>query len=271
MYSVLIPVDRKVDRALHQARYAASLAAAGADVAATVLYVVRPGDVDAEDVTFDAVDSAVAAADHLESKDVSVERRVEEGSVVETVIETADELDSQEVVMGGRKRSGLAQVLLGSTVQEVFVSTERPVTITGTEMVLEAGPRTVVVPVDENKSHAEKQAAYVAELGDVDPELRAVVLHVFAGQDYKGAPPHAFEDNEAAVAAADELADQGIDVERVGIGGNVAQTILEEADERDAHGIVMGGRKRTGVQKVLLGSTAQDVLLSADRPVTLTG
>ncbi|MFC6873266.1 universal stress protein [Halobellus marinus] len=271
MYRMLIPVDRKVDRALHQARYAANLAESGADVEATVLYVDPPGNADAVDVVFDSIDAAVGAADHLEAKGVSVERLVEEGSVVETVLRTADELDSHEIVMGGRKRSGVAQVLLGSTVQDVFISTERPVTITGTEMLIEEGPRTVIVPVSENKSHARKQAAYVAELGSAGPDVKAVVLHVFPGQDYKGAPPHSFEDNEAAVEAADDLADRGIDVERVGIGGNVSQKILEAAAERDAHGIVMGGRKRSGVQKVLLGSITQDVLLSADRPVTLTG
>nr|WP_197427964.1 universal stress protein [Halogeometricum sp. CBA1124] len=54
-------------------------------------------------------------------------------------------------------------------------------------------------------------------------------------------------------------------------GGEVERKILRTADERDADGIVMGGRKRSGVQKVLLGSVALDVMLSADRPVTLTG
>jgi nucleotide-binding universal stress UspA family protein len=57
----------------------------------------------------------------------------------------------------------------------------------------------------------------------------------------------------------------------VAIGGEVAHEILEAAEEADIDDIVMGGRKRSGVQKVLLGSTVQDVILSAERPVTVTG
>jgi nucleotide-binding universal stress UspA family protein len=51
----------------------------------------------------------------------------------------------------------------------------------------------------------------------------------------------------------------------------VTRKILAAVEDREADGIVMGGRKRSGVQKALLGSIAEDVMRSADRPVTLTG
>jgi nucleotide-binding universal stress UspA family protein len=97
------------------------------------------------------------------------------------------------------------------------------------------------------------------------------VFCVFRHQDYEGAPPHEFEDVAAAVDAAEYLEGEGVSVERVAIGGEVARKIIQKADELDADSIVMGGRKRSGVQKVLLGSTVQDVMLSAERPVTITG
>jgi nucleotide-binding universal stress UspA family protein len=271
MYKVLIPVDDDENRALHQARYVASLPEPDT-VAATVLYVARPGDLDtAGDVDFADVESAVAAAEYLETNGIAVERRVGDGSAAEEILRVADELDSDELVMGGRKRSGVAQVLLGSTVREVFVSTDRPVTITGTEMTFESGRRRLLLPVDRNPDHARKQAAYVAGLPNAAENVEATVLYVFPHQDYKGAPSHTFEEIAAAVEAADMLEERGISVEREAIGGEVTRKILRAAEDRSADGIVMGGRKRSGVQKVLLGSIAQDVLLSADRPVTLTG
>jgi nucleotide-binding universal stress UspA family protein len=272
MYSVLLPVSRDENRALHQAEYVASLPAAAEAVEATVLYVVPPASMDqASQVSFDEVEAAVIAADELEAAGVTVNRVVEDGGVAEEIVRTADRLPADEVVMGGRKRSGIQQMLLGSTVGDVFRSSERPVTITGTGMVFRAGQRHVLVPVDGDVERARNQAAYVAALPEAPDTVSATVIYVFPHQDYSGAPPHEFDEVEAAVEAADHLESAGIEVERTAVGGEVVPTILETAAERDATAIVVGGRKRSGVQKVLLGSTAQDIILSAERPVTMTG
>ncbi|MFB6101368.1 MAG: universal stress protein [Haloplanus sp.] len=272
MYQVLVPVDRDETRALHQAKYVTRLPDAASDVEATVCYVVPPDEfADADEVTFEDVDAAVDAAAHLDAAGVSVTRRVDDGSPSAEIVRLVDELDADEVVMGGRKRSGVARVLLGSTVQDVTLSTRQPVTVTGRDSRLGDGVRRVLVPVDRDETRALHQARYVANLPG-DPEtIEATVCYVFAHQDYRGAPHHEFEEVDAAVAAADYLADEGVSVDRVVTGGEVARTIIDAAEERDVDGIVMGGRKRSGVQKVLLGSTVQDVMVSAERPVTITG
>lgn len=271
-YHLLVPVDSDSNRALHQAKYVAGLPNAADVVEATVMHVVPPAELDrAEDRAFETVESAVEAADHLESAGVTVTRLVEDGGVSEAIVRTAADLDCDEVVMGGRKRSGVAQVLLGGVVQDVFLSTERPVTITGTGMVFGEGHRNLLVPVDRNTERARRQAAYVTALPDAAETVSATVMYVFPHQDYKGAPQHTFEEVESAVAAADHLEDAGIPVERTAVGGEVVRKILDAAEAGAVDGLVVGGRKRSGVQKVLLGSTAQDIMLSADRPVTLTG
>lgn len=273
MYQVLVPVDGDEARARSQAAYAATLAEEAPDAEVTVLYVVPPDALETDaGVDFAEVGAAVTAAEELEEHDVSVERRVEGGkTIAEEILDVADDIDADELVMGGRKRSGMARVLLGSTVHDVFVSTDRPVTITGREMTIDSGPRRLVLPVDSNADRVSHQVDYVTSHPSAPEHVEATVLYVFPEQDYKGAPPHEFEDIDAAVEAADALEAAGVDTERVAVGGGVTETILDEADARDATGIVMGGRKRSGVQKVILGSITQDVMLSADRPVTLTG
>lgn len=271
-YRVLVPVDRDESRALAQAHYVTRLPVATEEVEATVMYVVPPREFkQAGDVQFDDVSAAVGAATHIEEAGVSVERVVEDGSPPEAIVRAIDEVGADETVMGGRRRSGVARVLLGSTVHDVAVSTETPVTLTGEGGSFSGGDRRLVVPVDRDTDRALHQARYVAALPGPAEGVRATVLHVFPHQDYRGAPPQEFDDVGAAVAVADALEEEGVSVERRAVGGEVARTILKTASSVDADGIVTAGRNRSGVQKVLLGSTVQDVMVSAERPVTLTG
>ena len=131
MYEVLVAVDQDEERAKHQVEYVTSLPGAADEVRATVLYVTPRDEYSDGPREFETVDSAVAAADELEAAGVDVERVASVGTVSREIIDHADELDADQIVMGGRKRSGVAKVLVGSSTQDVLYSTERPVVVTG--------------------------------------------------------------------------------------------------------------------------------------------
>lgn len=272
MYRVLVPVDRNRARAFHQARYVSRLPNAVENVEAVVLFVTSPDrPVDADAGAFSENDAAREAVEHLENEGVSVTRSREAGEVSEQIVAVADELDVDEIVVGGRKRSGLLEVLLGTTVHDVMLSAKQPVTITGETVVLGEELQRVLVPVDQDEEDTRHQAEFVTRLPTIGQTVEAIVLYVFPHWEHDSSPPRKLEDIPAADQAIEQLEAAGITVERVVAGGEVAETILETADEHNVDSIVMGGRRRSGVSKVLLGSITEDVMRSAEYPVTLTG
>ncbi|MGO9497920.1 MAG: universal stress protein [Solirubrobacteraceae bacterium] len=50
---------------------------------------------------------------------------------------------------------------------------------------------------------------------------------------------------------------------------SIAETILAQADDMGASGIVMGSRGLTGLKSILLGSVSHGVVQHADRPVVV--
>ena len=77
------------------------------------------------------------------------------------------------------------------------------------------------------------------------------------------APPELVE-QQTARAQADGV---GLEVRQAPHSGDLADEVLRVAEEADASVIVIGIRRRSPVGKLLMGSSAQRILLDADRPV----
>jgi nucleotide-binding universal stress UspA family protein len=131
MYHVLVPVDKNRERSVNQAEYLTSRPLDLDAARATVLHVYpqeNPPDSDSDG--FEAVESAVAAADRLEEAGLAVERLVRTGGVTDQVLAVARERDADEILVGGRERPGTAMGLVGSTSKDILQSTDRPVVVT---------------------------------------------------------------------------------------------------------------------------------------------
>jgi len=80
------------------------------------------------------------------------------------------------------------------------------------------------------------------------------------------------EVREIAAEIAAEIAEEALDsgeFTATGAVGDPAGEILSLARKRDARYVVIGVRKRSAVGKVVFGSTAQEILMDADRSVVV--
>ncbi|WP_254533862.1 universal stress protein [Natrinema gelatinilyticum] len=141
----------------------------------------------------------------------------------------------------------------------------------------------IVVPVDEDESRAEAAGEFVTSLGDESglnadlDDVSVTVVNVF--KEFKAIDDggnvrsedlydeDAFPDSVTTVQ--DQLEEADVEVELVRRHGDPAEEIIEYADSNDADAIVVPGRKRSRVGKAVFGSVTQDVILNADRPVTI--
>ena len=134
----------------------------------------------------------------------------------------------------------------------------------------------VVAAVDRSESTDDVVTEADALARAMDDDLH--VVHVLSQKEFVGIEQTSVEETGTTVplddirAYAEEVADDAADgvaqeYEPVGLVGDAAEALLEYIEDHDARYIVLGGRKRSPVGKVLFGSTAQVVLLDASCPV----
>jgi len=147
MYRVLLPVDENESQAQAQATAVRDLPGAETDVSVDVLHVSQEStgpaaewaaggfaEEYADEMARVADDESLpasveAAVDVLESGDVEWTVRAATGDPAETIIEAAEEYDSDAIAIGVRDRSPVGKALFGSVTQSVILESDRPVTV----------------------------------------------------------------------------------------------------------------------------------------------
>jgi nucleotide-binding universal stress UspA family protein len=69
------------------------------------------------------------ARDYLQSRNVQAEFVAKQGPVAETILDTAQERKCDLIIVGGYGRGPVAEVILGSTVDELLRTSQWPVLI----------------------------------------------------------------------------------------------------------------------------------------------
>jgi nucleotide-binding universal stress UspA family protein len=202
---------------------------------------------------------------------LAVTHYVRIGTPFVELIAACGELGDDALVVGARKRSGLGDLLLGSTAERVLRKASVPVLLA--RRALAPQPACVLAPTDFSEASRfalEEAVALVRRWG-----ARLVLLHVIEpivqayawATDLAGGEIYVIEPDELqpewdAFLATVDLS--GVRWEQQTIKGEVSSTVAAAARSLPADLIVMGTHGRTGLTHALLGSVAEGVARTAD-------
>jgi len=246
----------------------------------TILHVVDE-DQPAELIRY-KIDQAKAYLDKVMTEQVAAdiaapEVIVKAGDVHETINKIAKEKGSKLIIMGAHRRNIILDVFRGTSIERVLHTGTTPVlmVIKGTEN----GYDTVVFGADTDE--LSKHAIDTAHHYNLIDAARLTVAHAYSdlakiqmayvGTDSEEIKKHTGEeDNRHADQLYDFLA-------KTKLGENNYRLILEETDpaqlilkvaaDLDADLIVIGTRSAAGIKKLVLGSTAANILRHAHSDV----
>lgn len=138
MQTILVPISENAERASRIEEAVKRVPFDRENVRAVVLNVFEEFEVESTqwsdvssadfyDEEFPEVPAEVAA--NLEDAGFTVDVRREHGEPSEVILDVADELDADSIVMAGRERSPVGKALFGSTIQAVILGADAPVVV----------------------------------------------------------------------------------------------------------------------------------------------
>lgn len=215
--------------------------------------------------------TAAGQARHAGRTDAAVHVRA--GMAAPVIAEQADEGRADLVVVGAHPRPALARTLVGSTAERVLRLAHCPVMVAVDERRLPF--RRVLAAIDlSGQSRAVLETA--AAIARIDrAEVRALfveeplpsMLVAAAVYDQREALRHSREQMEKCLEEA--ALPSGVIVDGRMRKGRSGDEILSEAQDWDAHLIVVGSHGFSFLDRLLLGSTSLHVLRHAERAIVV--
>jgi len=253
---------------------------------ALVLHEFDPNSPDqdfpgAEDVfrqLFEIADSKLAGLLKQHGRETLTLRQVNRRGVAaaDVILAYADEVDADLIVMGTHGRRGPARMFLGSVAESVTRHASCPVLTVRAEArsVKEQSVKKILVPVDFSEP-SELTIRYAEALGHVY-HSGLELLHVAEEIPYPYfyVPLASEELGDRLNRAREALAKLAADTLSKSVryttsvrSGRVASEILDHARESDCGLLVIGTHGLSGLERVLVGSTAEQVIREAECPV----
>jgi nucleotide-binding universal stress UspA family protein len=230
----------------------------------------------------DAMDAAIsehlgaaleAAKDTITRPGLVVDSLLLHGRPASAIVDEAEEFQPDLIVIGSRGHSRFESMLLGSVSSEVVGHAPCPVLVVRTDAI------DSVILGDDGSETADRAARVlqswpvfqglpvaVVTVADISPPFVGGLPELY-GETYSAYEAWAEEARQdagrKAAERADELRRAGFDATPVALDGDPAQEIVALAAARGTDLVVVGTRGRGGLARLLLGSTARNILVNA--------
>jgi nucleotide-binding universal stress UspA family protein len=221
-------------------------------------------------------ESTIATVEDLTDSEASVETAVLRGEPGEAIVDYIDEAGIDMVAMGTRGRRGLRRFVTGSVTEHVVRRAHVPVvTVRKTDAEPVTDYEQVLITTD-GSSPAETAVDHAIAVADAYGAtlhvLSVVDISVIAGGPTAAPPVDLLDElQEQGTNATDRVAERareaGVDVVTEVREGFPGPGLLDYADEAEIDLIAMGTHGRTGVDRLLLGSTTERTIRRAKVPV----
>ncbi len=186
------------------------------------------------------------------------------------IADEAARFKASMIVMGRRGRKGLKRLVMGSTTARVIG--HAPCNVLVVPRVAQVGFRSILVATDGSKysAAAASEAIGIAKRNNSDLTVIAVVpaelaaptdIEFAMAQRELIAEKEMHEAEKNAKAVKDAALKEGVSVKAFVMTGKPADAIIETAKDNKRDLIVLGSHGRTGLEKLLMGSVAERVIV----------
>ncbi len=203
-----------------------------------------------------------------------LETLVCEGEPHDVLLEVARAKGSDLIAIGTHGRKGIKRLIMGSVTSQVIVDSPSDVLVVKKSSNGQAGRyRTILVPFDGSvySKKALEQACRMSQLDGsavtvlyVIPRYEEMVEFFRSSSIRKSLNGEAEKIMDAARIIASE---NGVEIITEVQEGNPAEKAVENAGTHKCDLIIMGGYGWRGVNKAIIGSTTERVIISAPCPV----
>lgn len=230
--------------------------------------VIGGSDLVSDVIERDARDLLWRAAERAQQAGVVCETAWRWGSIVDTILQTAEETPYDLVVIGARMVSGWKRLRLGHIANAIAAKARQPV------LVVKQPPTTAPhVPLGQRllvaiggSPWSEAAVDHALQLAQAQCST-VCFLHVLSGRRPRAAAEeegHRILDRAAAQAMATGVATAAIMAQ-----GNVASTIVDTAVKASCDTIIMGSRGSSGWKRLMVGSISNAVAVKTALPVLI--
>ncbi|HEX3244029.1 MAG TPA: universal stress protein [Chloroflexota bacterium] len=293
--TIIVPLDGS-DRAERAIPWAAEIArATGASI--TLVQIIPPahtrpsrglGAAFSTDVPENLPAELHAAAEQylgrlraeVEASGLETLIEVGHGDVAPSILDIADERGASVIVVASHGHGGLTRFMIRSVAQRIAQQALIPVLVvrSSADSARQPSVKRILVPLD-GSALAESGIELVNQLADTRAELvlaRVVQPATIPGTGDIGYVVDSAATEEALADAEKYLANQVEALDRVGLNtrhlvrtGNPGGELRKIADEQDVDLIAMTTHGRTGLDRFMLGSVADELIRHAAQPVLL--